>query len=533
MFRRNLAVLAASTAVLLAVAPSASAEPTDERLSTLVLPGAETVTFDPSTDMAFVSDSGSVAVHMVDLADPSDPQLVTTLDLSSYGSGVQSVALADGLLAVAVAAASPQDDGSVVFFDATSGTFIDEVTVGALPDDLKFTPDGSKLVTADEGEPNADYSVDPLGSISIIPIAAGVPGAATTIDFTAFEPQRAALEAQGVRVFGPSATLASDLEPEYIAIAPDSGTAYVTLQENNAIAVVDLDTPAITAVRPLGIKDHGAIGNEIDASDKDTTSGNLQTWPVYGMYQPDQMTMVGGYLITANEGDARAYDTFSEEARVKDLTLDPTAFPDAATLQLEAELGRLNISTVGSDPDDDGDVDVLYSYGARSISVWTTTGALLWDSGSELEQKVLGITPTMWDDTRSDNKGPEPEGIVSGTIDGETYVFVALERTGGVAVWNVSDPLAPTFWTILQPVDTDESPEGMSFVGVDDSPVDRPLLLVANEVSGTLAVWAVGSEPIEEPSPPTLPETGSSVLLALLAAATVFTGGGLLRLRRR
>lgn len=531
MSLRNLAVAATGAAAMLTATHTVYAAPTSDRLATLALDGAETVAYDSAQEVAFVSSAGAVAVHAVDLSDPAAPTLIESIDLSPYGGSVQSVAVGQGLLAVAVAAVVPQDEGSVVFFRTADRSFVADVTTGALPDDLKFTPDGTKVVTANEGEPNADYSVDPLGSISVIPVIAGTPGAATTVDFTSFEAQRAALVAQGLRVFGPAASLASDLEPEYVTIAPNSTTAYVTLQENNAIAVVNLSTPAITAIRPLGVKDHSAPGNEIDASDRDAVSGNLDTWPVYGMYMPDQAALVGGYLITANEGDARDYDTFGEEARVATLTLDPTAFPDAVSLQDETALGRLVVSSVGSDPDDDGDADVLYSYGARSISVWTPNGALVWDSGSELEREVLSRASSSWDDGRSDNKGPEPEGIVSGVVDGETYVYVALERTSGVAVWKVTNPLAPVFQGILQPADTDESPEGMAFVSIANSPTDRPLLLVANEGSGTLAVWAVGSA-ATEPEPPTLPETGSSLFLAMLAAGAVVAGGALLRLRR-
>lgn len=530
MHRRTFSALATCVVAVVIVAQPTLAGPTYDRLSTFALDGAETVAFDSSTDVAFVSSADAVAVHAVDLSDPTAPSLLGSIDLSPYGGGVQSVAVGQGLLAVAVAAEVPQDDGSVVFFRTSDRSFVAEVVTGALPDDVKFTPDGSKVVTANEGEPSSDYAVDPAGSVTVIPVVGGSPGAATTVDFSSFEPRRAALRAQGLRVFGPEASLANDLEPEYVAIAADSTTAYVTLQENNAIAVVDLTVPKITAIRPLGVKDHSAPGNEFDASDRDAASGQLESWPVLGMYMPDQAAVVGGYVITANEGDARDYDTFSEESRVADLTLDPSAFPTAGSLQAEAALGRLVVSEVGADPDEDGDVDILYSYGARSISVWTPGGALVWDSGSELEREVFGRTPTVWDDGRSDNKGPEPEGIVSGVVDGETYAFVALERTSGVAVWRVTDPTAPRFEGILQPADSDVSPEGMAFVPITSSPVERPLLLVANEVSGTLAVWAVGAAP--DPTTPTLPETGSSLLLVACAAAAVLVGGVLTRLRR-
>ena len=515
--------LVAAVGALFATSAPVSAAVSPELLASVDLGGAETVAYDPGTQRLFVSNADLTAFGVVDLSDPTNPVLEDTLEMASYGSDVTSVAVRDGLVAIGVVGATTQTDGSVVFFDAVTLDHVATVATGPLPDDVKFSPDGTMVVTANEGEPSADYSVDPDGSITVIPISAGMPGAPTTIGFTQFNDDQADLVAAGVRIFGPGADVAADLEPEYVAISADSRTAYVSLQENNAVAVVDLTVPVVTAIVPLGTKDHSVAGNELDTSDRDDIDGNLRTAPIRGMYLPDQLTIVGGYIVSANEGDAREYDTYVEEARVKDLVLDPTAFPNADELQADEVLGRLTVSTVDADTDGDGDIDVLYSYGARSISVWDASGALVWDSGSELERQVTALVPDSWADGRSDNKGPEPEGIVSGTVGGRSYVFVALERTSGIAVWDVTDPTSPVFTTIMQPpADTDISPEGMVFIDPAVSPDGRPLLAVSNEVSGTLSVWALG----EAPAAPaiTLPATGSTLALVGVALTVLALG---------
>jgi len=228
---------------------------------------------------------------------------------------------------------------------------------------LTFTPDGRFLLVANEGEPSDDYLVDPEGSVSIVDLGAGLPGTVRTAGFSAFA---GTLLSPAVRVFGPRASFAQDLEPEYITVSDDGRRAWVTLQDNNAIAEIDVERGVTIAIRGLGFKDHLLVGNGLDASDRDGPSINILTWPVRGLYQPDAIASyrVGGqtYLITANEGDARDYDGFSEEARVGALRLDPVAFPNAAALQSSAQLGRLTVTTANGDPDRDGDFDELYSF---------------------------------------------------------------------------------------------------------------------------------------------------------------------------
>lgn len=402
---------------------------------------AEIVAFDPITQKLFVTNFEDSTVDVIDISSPSNPS--RTMQISIPEGGPNSVAVSKGVVAVAVEAVVKQDPGKVYFY-STDGTFLNSVTVGALPDMLIFTPDGTKVVVANEGEPNDDYTIDPEGSVSIIDVSAGVANAVVaTADFSGFD--MATLMADGVRIFGPGASVSQDLEPEYIAISPDSSTAYVVLQENNAVAIVDLETVVVTKIVALGVKDHSVEGSGLDASNRDDTI-NIQTWPVCGMYQPDSIAafQVDGkvYIASANEGDARDYDGFSEEDRIGDVTLDTSAFP-MADIQDNENLGRLKLTLSQGDTDDDGDFDKIYTYGARSFSIWDESMSLVFDSGDDFEQRTASLIPDLFNsnndsndsfDNRSDDKGPEPEAITVGELYGTPYAFIGLERVGGIMV---------------------------------------------------------------------------------------------------
>jgi 2',3'-cyclic-nucleotide 2'-phosphodiesterase/3'-nucleotidase/5'-nucleotidase len=481
---------------------------------------AEIVAHDRETQQLFVVNFAEASIDVLDIRDPSDPTLVNTIDLSSLGSP-NSAAFHRNVLAVALEDLSDNTlPGKVAFFKA-NGQMVNVLTVGSLPDMVTFTPDGKYLLVANEGQPNDAYTVDPQGSVSIIPIdKRGIGNVRTLVDadvvtagFEAFNDDLAALKAAGVRIFGPGATVAEDLEPEFIAVSDDSQTAYVTLQENNAYATVDIATGTVTEIVPFGYKDFSS-GDGLDASDRDNEI-NITNWPVSGMYQPDAIvayTVAGEtYLLTANEGDARAYTGFSEEVRVGDLTLDPIAFPDAASLQQNANLGRLRVTNQLGDKDQDGDFDALYAYGGRSFSIWDLSGQQVFDSGGDFEQITAAAFPAFFNasnannnfDDRSDDKGPEPEDVALGVVEGRTYAFIALERIGGVMVYDVTDPSSPSFVQYInnrdftQPVNIaaakDLGPEGMVFISAHDSPTHTPLLVVANEVSGTTTIFEITS----------------------------------------
>lgn len=477
--------------------------------------GAEIAAYDAETQTLYVTNGNDDTLDLISIADPTAPELITQVDITEYGAGLNSVATQDGIVAVAVEAEEVDANGVVLFLD-TAGEFIATVEVGVLPDMVTFTPDGTKVLTANEGEPNDDYSIDPEGSISIIDISEGVENATvTTAGFEAYNEEGALPE--GVRIYGPGATVAQDLEPEYIVVDPDSTIAFVTLQENNALAAVDLELGEVAGILPLGFKDYSVEGNGIDASDEDGAI-NIQPWPVVGMYQPDAIDayVVDGtlYLVTANEGDARDYDTYSEEARLGDFApedFDSEVFPNIEELLAEENLGRLEVTTEGLDSDDDGLIDRIISYGARSFTIWDAlAGEIVFDSGDQLEQITAELFPDNFNstndengsfDSRSDAKGPEPEGVIIAEIDGTPYAFIGLERIGGVMVYDISDPTAAEFVTYVNNRDFtgnaeegtagDLGPEGLVFISAEDSPTGTPLLVVTNEVSGSTTIYEI------------------------------------------
>jgi DNA-binding beta-propeller fold protein YncE len=464
--------------------------------------GSEIPAYDAGTRQIYIV-TGGPYLEILDISNPITPTLVTTVTIGE--GGANSVAVGHGYVAVAVANSDTQANGFVHFYDL-EGTFVVSVTAGALPDMLTFTPDGQSVLVANEGEPNDDYDVDPEGSVSVIDISGGIPSLTqadvTQIGFSDFNtggPRAGELPAD-VRIFGPGATVAQDLEPEYIAVSPDSSTAWVTLQENNAVAVIDLTTNEVSVIAALGFKDYSAFGNQLDPSDRDSGIA-LGNWPVKGMYQPDAIAAIeaGGqiYLLTANEGDARDYDGFSEEARVKNLDLDSTVFTPTAFFQNDANLGRLKTTIVNGDANNDDLYEEIYAFGGRSFSVWSGSGEITFDSGHQFEHLTAALSPDSFNsegddstfDERSDDKGTEPEGIAKGMIDGRYYAFIGLERIGGIMVYDITDPTMPRFVEYVAPTNGDTSPEGLLFISAEDSPVCSPLLVVSYEVSGTTAVY--------------------------------------------
>lgn len=489
---------------------------------------AEIVAHDPVNQRLFVVNAGASTVDVLDIQDPTRPTLLRTIDATAEGASANSVAVYGDLVAVAIEADLKQDNGKVVFYNSTDLGKVGDVQVGALPDMVTFTRDGMKVLVANEGEPSDDYSNDPVGSVSIIDLAAGVAGATvSTAGFETFNGQEADLRASGVRIFGPGATVAQDLEPEYIAVSLDNKTAWVALQEVNAVAELDIEAGVITAILPLGFKNHSLIGNELDASNRDSGI-NIRSWPVKGMYMPDAIASFGyngnTYYITANEGDSRDYGGFSEEYRLADLTLDTTAFPDAAELQQDENLGRINVTSTlgvsnGCDPSDpatnpvtDCEYNEVYVYGARSFSIWAADGKQVFDSGSEFERITARLLPENFNatndennfDNRSDDKGPEPEAVTVGTINRQTFAFIGLERIGGIMVYDVTNPQNPQFVQYLNNRDFsvseadlqaglagDLGPEGIAFIAAEDSPNGRPMLAVGNEISGTTTLYEI------------------------------------------
>lgn len=460
---------------------------------------AEITAFDPLTDLLFVvNNDGDSRVDVIDFSDPMNLVQLSPIDISGIGGGVNSVAVKNGKLAVAVEGFEKTDPGVVLVY-ATSSLNAPEaiVPVGALPDMVTFSPDGNLIVSANEGEPNDDYTVDPEGSISIIEVNNGF--AVTTLGFGSFAGQYPTLKANGFRIFGPGASFAQDVEPEYVTVDATSSFAWVTLQENNGMARVDLKRKVITDIFPFGLKDHSRGNNKLDVSDRDDIDGNLQNWPLLSYFLPDAISSfeVGGntFVITANEGDTRDYGAaYNEEVRVKDLTLDPTAFPNAEFLQQDENLGRYIVTNSAGDIDGDGDFDVLYGIGGRSFSIWNGRNGQLVRDYVDLERDLLMANSSLYDDGRSDNKGVEPEAIEIGQIRGKNVVFVGLERSDAIMVYELNGASGLKFLQLLDgvksPLDEGhDAPEGLLFISESDSPIGRPLLVVSSEGDGKVTVY--------------------------------------------
>jgi len=466
---------------------------------------AEISSYDAASQRLFVINSTFGSFSIIDFSNPALPSLISNIDITAIGPGVTSIAVFDGLVAVAIPAINVTDDGKVAFFDINGG-LLNQVTVGALPDMLTFNHLGNKVLVANEGEP--DNGINPDGSVSVIELTNGVNNATVNnIFFTDFnsDQSRADELPANVIVF-PGNSVSQDLEPEYISILSNDSKAFVTLQENNAVAVINLENQTIDAIHGLGFKDHSLNGNELDPSNQDSMQGEgsiqIANWPIFGMYQPDSIATYSAnnnnYYLTANEGDAR-----DEDQRIKDLILDTSAFPNAVELQSNAQLGRLNVSSVLGDEDNDMDFDKLYAYGARSFSIWIAqTGAQVFDSGNQFEKQISIQAPEIFNsnggtidsfDSRSDDKGPEPEGIIVAEIESQHYAFIGLERVGGIMVYNITDPANAVFERYQPSTDGDQAPEGLLFIKSSENSTGKNLLLVSHEDSGTVAIYAVNS----------------------------------------
>lgn len=469
---------------------------------------SEIPAYDHTARRAFVVNGALGSVDVLDLSDPTAPVRVGTITAAQLGGGAaNSVAARDGLVAIAVQAAVKTDPGYVQLVRAATLESVATIAVGALPDMLTFTPDGTRLIVANEGEPSDDGTIDPVGSVSIIDVRDPRRPTVRTAEFDPFNGRAAELRARGVRLAGAGVSVAQDVEPEYVAVAPDGRTAWVTLQENNALAVVDIATAVVTDVLPLGEQDHARDGHGFDASDRDGVV-RIRPWPVRSLFQPDAIGswVADGvtYLVHANEGDTRAWGGREELVRVGTLPLDTSVFSRdvcGGPCTNETQLGRLHVFADRGRNALTGRFDTLVMSGTRSFSIRHTDGRLVWDSGDAIEQRTAqldgvpfnGDDDTQPFDARSDDRGPEPEGLVLGNVGGRTVVFVALERTGGVMAWDVTVPSAPTFITYVNTLAThgDRSPEGLAFIPADRSPNGQPLLMVGFEVSGTTVVFQV------------------------------------------
>lgn len=466
---------------------------------------AEIVTYDKTTQQTFVVNAQSGKIDVLNSKDIQHPTLNTSLDIKSDlkkhlnvdAGAANSVDVKNGLLAIAIEAQNKTDAGWVAFYNSQNLSFINAVYVGALPDMLTFTENGKQLVVAIEGEPSNDnYAIDPEGEVAIIDIdwqQAQLSTMVTRITFDDFNlgAKRHNELPKQIVLNGYNATVAQDIEPEYIAINNKTHQAYVALQENNAIAIIDLKTKSIEKIMALGFKDHMLAGNGFDGNNKDKQA-NIKNEPAFGQYQPDSIAAVrikhNDYLLTANEGDDRSdwlievpqmqcemanfYYNQDDKACADDINLsdafdkevynpqrnklDLSHFQKGGKYQDAVQQVKFSHSATQQfgDIDGDGKIDRLMTFGGRSFSIWDMkTETLVFDSGSDFERitaekygkQFNQSNSKLKNEDRSDNKGPEPEAITTGVIHGQTYAFIGLERMGGIMVYNITTPSQASF----------------------------------------------------------------------------------------
>ena len=295
-------------------------------------------------------------------------------------------------------------------------------------------------------------------------------------------------------------------KPEGLSLLP--GGAMAVLNDNDF------------GLAGAGVSDNSVLGiinfqanYTFDASNR---TDDIRMWqrPTLGMYQPDAIDSYTieeeVYIVSANEGDARDYDGYSEEERVKDLALDPKSFPNLSYLQTDESLGRLNSTTANGDIDGDGLHEYIYSYGARSFSIWDVQGNLVWDSGDQFERILAQTAGEVFnsnnDDndsrkSRSDDKGPEPEAVEIAKVGNQYYALIGMERQGGIMIYDITDPYNPVFERYINnrnfDVDAESAdagdlgPEAIIYIPADESPNGEALVAVANEVSGTTTLYGV------------------------------------------
>ncbi|MCG9639225.1 choice-of-anchor I family protein [Vibrio sp. Isolate34] len=523
---------------------------------------AEIVSYDSCTDKLYVVNAQAQKVDVLSMNADSTPTSEGSIDLQSAAaaSGINigaanSVSTHQGLVAVAIENADKQQNGIIALYRSDTLELITTYIAGALPDMVSFSKDGRYIASANEGEPNADYSIDPEGSVTLVDLANGpLQAKVTQIDFKAFnqgQPRHAELTDK-VRISAPNTTVAQDLEPEYLTFS-DNGKLYVALQENNALAAIDVASAQVDAILGLGGKPWDTA--QLDASNKDKNIGNLQSYAMLeGLYMPDSITSysVDGntYIVTANEGDGREYGikttqkvcddkgfewdgddykgtenyttekdfciAYVDEVRGKKLEVDAN-HPLAGALKDNKQLARLKVikpqATLAAD-------QKVQAFGSRSFSIWDESGELVFDSGDDFARIVLDQDPANFNSTndnnqsgddRSDDKGVEPEAIEVAEINGKHYAFIGLERQGGIMVYDVTQPENASFISYLnnrdftQPVCTKVDEDGdcdndtYNSKAGDLGPESikyftrsgNHFIAVGNEVSGSTSVYRV------------------------------------------
>ncbi|MGR6870991.1 choice-of-anchor I family protein [Pseudomonas sp. HK3] len=541
---------------------------------------AEIVSYDKTTDRLYVVNSQDKTIDVLRFDAQGKPVKDSTINLQTAASdagitigAANSVVAKNGLVAVAIENSVKQNDGIIALYKSNDLALMNAFSAGALPDMVTMTDDAKYIIAANEGEPSGDYSNDPEGSVTLINIAAGHTDEQAVVtqinfhDFNVGQPRHA--ELNNVRLPSPhGASVSQDLEPEYITITSNN-KAVIALQENNAFAVIDIATAAIDSIKGLGVKswasmNDGGQGYELDVTNKDGLLSYASYPQLVGYYMPDSVASftVDGhdYVLSANEGDGREYIyettqqtcdeanhvwdgkeyevggddedadkyantlddciSYTDEARGKDLNvamahplMNQAVYGENGTIANKNTLGRMKVV---ADHENVAANENVYTYGARSFSIWNMAGEQVFDSGDELSKKANTTShfntsnDNQDNDDRSDDKGVEPEAIEVARILDKHIAFIGLERQGGIAAYDVSKPSEATFLTyvnnrdfttdICTEVDGTDCDNGIYNEAAGDlGPEsieyfmrgDKHFIAVGNEVSGTTTVYQV------------------------------------------
>jgi len=481
---------------------------------------AEIVKYNPDNQKFYVINGKLQTIDIVDLSslktnthqDLSKEKSINIAELLNsdnfqYGDLTSiDINTENQIIAAAVQDADYTKNGRIVILDY-NGNILHTFEAGVQPDNVVISKDGNYILSANEAEPRMglENGVDPEGSVTIINYE-------TKQTKTVLFDNTSVIDSDvHIRNNGSLADAVRDLEPEYISLTEDGKTAFVSLQENNAIAKINVETGKVISVKSLGFKDHSLPENGLDAARNDKIE--IESLPILGVYMPDSIDVIEQdgmtYLLTANEGDATEWEEFvnvEDFKKVKDsIQLDPSLFKGFTEEEAEAAFERMKSS---GDYDKlevltDRGNDAIYTLGGRSFSIWNAdTMELVFDSGSEFEEITAERYPDYFNwsndddvfEKRSAKKGPEPEDVKVGMIGSELYAFIGLERISGVMTYNISNPTNATFANYTntrdfsQTISGDVAPEGLAFIQAENSPTNKPLLLVGNEVSGTVAV---------------------------------------------
>ena len=384
------------------------AQSTFERTATYPVyenrPEGEDKSAETVAEISTVSKDGKTLIHtdalaqrigFIDISDPNAPKGLGTMDLKAQGHTKDeptSVAVYGDYLLVVIDETGgdfTNPKGRVDIVRISDRTRISSIDLKGQPDSIAISPAGApgkpKAAIAMENQRDEELNDGnlpqlPTGFVQTIDLSGDAKDwKATPIRFEDDNGKRLdAVQKAGLDT-------PEDLEPEYVSINGKNQLA-VTLQENNGVAIIDLQTNRITNVFSAGSAEVKGVDTKSDKLINPTDT--LPATP----REPDAIAWIDdNHVATANEGDWKG--------------------------------------------------------GTRGWTVFDTSGKIVWEAGNSVEN--LAIRHGLHNNKRAKKKGVEIEGISTAKMNGTNYAFVGSERSNFVAVYNVNDPANPQFVQML------------------------------------------------------------------------------------